>query len=93
MTIDDPQNEMQGLLQEAAQDRAWPVRVRWDLGPVRTHSGEMLWRCDALRAGQLYRREVFPTQREAERFAARMQSAEPDKMFRVEAIKASSVWN
>lgn len=75
------------------QDRVWPAMMRWDLGPMRSHTRELLWRCDALRAGQLYQRTLFATQREAEQFAARMQTAEPDQMFQVEAIKASSVWN
>jgi hypothetical protein len=55
--------------------------------------GDILWRCDALRAGRLYQRSLFGTREEAEEFVAHMQQAEPDQMFNVEAIKASTVWN
>jgi hypothetical protein len=55
--------------------------------------GEILWRCDALRAGRLYQRSLFATREEAEEFVARMQQVEPDQVFNVEAIKASTVWN
>jgi hypothetical protein len=54
---------------------------------------EMVWRCDAMRAGQLYSRTLFDTRLEAEEFARNMRHAEPDQMFNVEAIKASTVWN
>ncbi len=73
------------------QDQAWPVDVRWDLGAG--GAGEVLWRCDALRAGKLYERSLFGTREEAEEFAIRMRSIEPDKMFDVQAIQASTVWN
>jgi len=75
------------------QDQVWPGAVRWDLGAARGHAGEVLWRCDALRAGQLYSRSLFSTREEAESFAERMRSHEPDQMFNVEGIKASAVWN
>jgi hypothetical protein len=75
------------------QDRAWPGAIRWDLGEASLHAGEMLWRCDALRAGQLHSRSLFGTRAEAEAFAERMRASEPDQMFNVEAIKASAVWN
>jgi hypothetical protein len=38
-------------------------------------------------------RSLFGTREEAEGFAERMRSSEPDQMFNVEAIKASAVWN
>jgi len=60
------------------QDQAWPGAIR---------------QCDALRAGQLYQRSVFGTREEAEAFVAKMRDVEPDHMFNVEAIKASTVWN
>jgi hypothetical protein len=75
------------------QDQAWPGVVRWDLGGASTHAGEILWRCDALRAGRLYQRSLFGTREEAESFVEKMREMEPDQMFSVEAIKASAVWN
>jgi hypothetical protein len=75
------------------QDQAWPGAVRWDLGDARGHVSEILWQCDALRAGRLYQRSLFGTRTEAEDFAAKMREMEPDQMFNVEAIKASAVWN
>jgi hypothetical protein len=54
---------------------------------------EMVWRCDTMRAGRLYNRTHFDTREEAEEFARNMRMAEPDQMFNVEAIKASTVWN
>ncbi len=54
---------------------------------------ETMWKCDQLRAGQLYNRMMFDTQAEALSFAQKMQQMEPDQMFSVEAIKASQVWN
>jgi hypothetical protein len=75
------------------QDHAWPGAVRWDLGEASTHASEVVWRCDALRAGQLYSRSHFGTRAEAEEFAIRLRQSEPDQMFNVEAIKASAVWN
>jgi hypothetical protein len=77
---------------ERRDDRVWPDAVRWDLGLAGLGS-EVLWRCDALRAGKLYSRSLFGTRFEAEAFASRMRETEPDQMFNVEAIKASAVWN
>jgi hypothetical protein len=54
---------------------------------------ETLWKCDQLRAGQLYNRMMFDTQAEAKRFAEKMQQMEPDQMFRVEPVSAAQVWN
>jgi hypothetical protein len=78
---------------EGREDQAWPGAVRWDLGDASVHAQETVWQCDALRAGRLYQRSVFGTCEEAEAFAVKMQQAEPDQMFNVEAIKASTVWN
>jgi hypothetical protein len=75
------------------QDRVWPGAVRWDLGDVTGHMSDVLWRCDALRAGKLYQRSLFATRDEAESFAQRVREAEPDQMLSVEAIKACTVWN
>ncbi len=54
---------------------------------------ETLWKCDQLRAGQLYNRMMFDTQAEAKKFAEKMQQMEPDQMFRIEAVSAALVWN
>jgi hypothetical protein len=78
---------------EGRQDQAWPGAVRWELGDASVHARETLWQCDALRAGRLYQRSVFGTREEAEAFVAKMQEVEPDHMFNVAAIKASTVWN
>ena len=78
---------------EGRQDQAWPGAIRWDLGDASVHARETVWQCDALRAGRLYQRSVFGTQEEAEAFVEKMQNIEPDQMFNVEAIKASTVWN
>jgi hypothetical protein len=79
--------------QRANNDEAWPEKVQWDLGFGHEHMGEILWRCDALRAGRLYQRSLFGTRAEADEFVQRMQQVEPDQIFNVEAIKASAVWN
>ena len=54
---------------------------------------ETLWKCDQLRAGQLYNRMMFDTQAEAKKFAEKMQQMEPDQTFSIEAVHASQVWN
>ncbi len=54
---------------------------------------ETMWRCDQVRAGQLYNRMMFDTREEAEQFVQRMQQMEPDQMFSIEAIEARQVWN
>ncbi len=54
---------------------------------------ETMWKCDQLRAGQLYNRMMFDTQAEAEQFMQRMRQMEPDQMFSIEAIEARQVWN
>ena len=74
-------------------DGAMPEVMKLSLGFGAEQHGDILWRCDALRAGRLYQRTLFATQEEAAEFVKRMQQAEPDQMFNVEAIKASTVWN
>lgn len=54
---------------------------------------ETMWKCDQIRAGQLYNRMMFDTQAEALNFVQKMQQMEPDQMFSIEAIQASQVWN
>ena len=75
------------------RDRVWPGAVQWNLGIGAEHRHEILWRCDALRAGKLYNRSLFGTREEAEEFMARMRDSEPDQTFTVEASKASTDWN
>lgn len=79
--------------QKINDDGTWPEGVQWDLGFGREQTNDILWQCDALRAGRLYQRSLFATREEAEQFVERMQRAEPDQMFNLEAIKASAVWN
>jgi len=54
---------------------------------------ETMWRCDQVRAGQLYNRMMFETKAEAVEFMQRMQQMEPDHMISIEAIDARQVWN
>jgi hypothetical protein len=54
---------------------------------------ETMWRCDQVRAGQLYNRMIFDTKAEAQEFMQRMQKMEPDQMISIEAIEAHKVWN
>jgi hypothetical protein len=54
---------------------------------------DTMWRCEQLRAGQVYNSVVFNTQEEAESFAAHMRRVEPDLPWRIEAVPAHSVWN
>ena len=54
---------------------------------------ETMWRCDQVRAGQLYNRMMFDTREEAEQFMIRMRQMEPDQMISIEAIEAWKVWN
>ncbi len=54
---------------------------------------ETMWKCDQLRAGQLYNRMMFDTQAEAEQFVHKMRQVEPDQMFSIEAVAASQIWN
>jgi hypothetical protein len=56
-------------------------------------TNETVWRCDAMRAGMLYSRTMFDTRGEAEEYARNMRNTEPDQMFLVESVAASSVWN
>ncbi|MDE1162105.1 MAG: hypothetical protein PW792_09200 [Acidobacteriaceae bacterium] len=79
--------------QSEGKDEVLQSSLHWELGSGRSHATQTLWRCDALRAGQLYNRTVFGTREEADAFAAKMRNAEPDQMFNVEAIKANTVWN
>ena len=74
-------------------DRAWPGAIEWRMGGAAEAKNEIVWRCESTRAGTLYNRVMFDTKAEAEEFVKRMQQSEPDQMFNVEAIKASTIWN
>ena len=54
---------------------------------------DTMWRCDQVRAGQLYNRMMFDTKAEAEQFVQKMQQIEPDQMFSIEPVEARQVWN
>jgi hypothetical protein len=54
---------------------------------------DTMWKCDQLRAGQLYNRMMFDNQAEAEQFAHKMRQMEPDQIISIEAIEASQFWN
>jgi hypothetical protein len=73
-------------------DHSWPTAVKWDLGVGGQHS-DVVWRCDALRAGKLYNSSLFASEQEAEDFATKMRQHEPDQMFHVEKIMANTIWN
>jgi hypothetical protein len=62
-------------------------------GGQTTMTTETMWRCDQVRAGQLYNRMMFDTREEAEQFMNRMRQMEPDQMISIEAIEAWKVWN
>ncbi|MES2391800.1 MAG: hypothetical protein V4555_09170 [Acidobacteriota bacterium] len=74
-------------------DGAWQGGVNWSLGLGSQHVSDVIWQCQALRAGRLYNRSLFGSKEEAEQFATKMREVEPDQMFSVEAIRASTVWN
>jgi hypothetical protein len=79
--------------EEEAADLLWIENLelnRYAGGKAMT---ETMWRCDQVRAGQLYNRMMFDTREEAERFARKMQQMEPDQVFAIEAIEAKQVWN
>lgn len=52
-----------------------------------------MWKCEQVRAGKIYSKMLFNTQAEAEQFAAQLRRAEPDLMYRVEAVPAWTEWN
>lgn len=54
---------------------------------------DTLWRCDQLRAGQLYNRMMFDTREEAEKFMQRMRQMEPDQTISIAPVDARTVWN
>ena len=74
-------------------DQAWPGAISFNLGMGSAGAAEMLWRCRGTRGGRVYTSGLFTSLAEAQQFAQQLQKAEPDQMFNVEQIKASTVWN
>ncbi|WP_446742086.1 hypothetical protein [Silvibacterium acidisoli] len=54
---------------------------------------DTLWKCEQLRAGQVYNKVMFNTRKEAEEFVSKMREVEPDLPWQMEAIEARMVWN
>jgi hypothetical protein len=54
---------------------------------------ETLWKCEQLRAGQVYNTLMFNTREEAEKFKSQMNRMEPDMFCRIEAVPVKLVWN
>ena len=54
---------------------------------------DTLWKCEQLRAGQVYNTLIFNTREEAEKFKAQMNRMEPDLFCRIEAVPLKVVWN
>ena len=52
-----------------------------------------LWRCEQVRAGQVWNKMMFDTREEAEDFVSQMRKVEPDIFWRLEAVAAQMVWN
>ena len=91
-------NRNRGTGDDVVAEGIWLTAERMNqLLHNRTQGGtamtETMWKCDALRAGQLYNRMMFDTQAEAEQFMQRMRQMEPDQMFSIEAVEARQVWN
>jgi hypothetical protein len=53
----------------------------------------LMWKCEQVRAGQVYASTLFHSKQEAEDFVEKMQNAVPDLFFRIEEIEAKQVWN
>lgn len=54
---------------------------------------DTLWKCEQLRAGQVYNKVMFDSRQEAEDFISKMQKMEPDLFWRMEAVEAKMIWN
>ena len=52
-----------------------------------------LWKCEQLRAGEVYCKELFDTKAEAEEFAAKLARVAPDIFCRIEPVGVETVWN
>ncbi len=74
-------------------DQAWPQAISFNLGMGSAGAAEVLWRCEGSRGGRVYTSGLFSSLEEAQQFAQQLQKQEPDQIFNVEEIKASTVWN
>lgn len=74
-------------------DQAWPQAISFNLGTSGMGAAEVLWRCEGMRGGRRYTSGLFTSEAEAQQFALQLQKNEPDQIFNVERIKASTVWN
>ena len=74
-------------------DQAWPQAISFNLGVGGMGAAEVLWRCEGSRGGRVYTSGLFTTEAEANHFAQQLQKNEPDHIFNVQRIKASTVWN
>ncbi len=52
-----------------------------------------LWKCEQLRAGQITNQVMFDSEQQAHHFVDQMRQAEPDLLWRIEAVEARRVWN
>ena len=76
---------------KTTRDGAWMEMAEFNQLTGGALMTETMWRCDQVRAGQLYNRMLFDTREEAMQFVQRMQRMEPDQTFSVEAIEARQV--
>jgi hypothetical protein len=67
--------------------------VPWGMGALGKVKGDVIWRCDILRAGKLYGQSYFENPEEAERFAAQVRAGGSDEFSAVEGVQTSSIWN
>ena len=74
-------------------DQAWPQAISFNLGIGGMGAAAMLWRCEGTRGGRVYTSGLFTSEAEAQQFAQQLQKNEPDQVFSVERIKASTVCN
>jgi len=54
---------------------------------------DTLWKCEQVRAGQVYEKVMFDTKEEAEGFLRKMHQHAPDLFWRIEPISLKMVWN
>jgi hypothetical protein len=69
------------------------VFIEVELDGSSTHMTDTLWKCEQLRAGQIYNTLMFNTREEAEKFKAHMNRMEPDMFCRIEPVPVNMVWN
>jgi hypothetical protein len=54
---------------------------------------DTVWKCEQMRAGQVYDTVLFDTREQAEEFLAHMKRNAPDLFWRMEPVEAKMVWN